>query len=213
MKTIAIRFKKATLITLLSIGLTNGYAQTTQPDPYVQTDEQKKKDEPHQPKHRQPNPNFHPDDFASHLHYGGSFGAYFGSTSSQLQISPMVGYKVTDNLMAGIGGNYIYYAFSTNYGHYSTTIYGPTVFAQYKIYRGFFALAEYNLLSIEVPNSLPPYEVSRQWISAVPVGVGYYNGGDLRGMYFAALYDLVNNQYSPFSTGFGAFTFRIGFMF
>ena len=39
---------------------------------------------------------------------GGNLGAQFGNITIA-EISPNIGYMVTDNLLSGIGGTYIYY--------------------------------------------------------------------------------------------------------
>lgn len=61
---------------------------------------------------------------------GGGLGASFGNIT-YFEISPTVGYYLTDNFLAGIGGTYIYY--SDNIYKYKTNMYGGNVFTQYKI--------------------------------------------------------------------------------
>jgi hypothetical protein len=59
---------------------------------------------------------------------GGGLGATFGDLT-YFEISPAVGYYITDNILAGVGGTYIYY--SDNINKYKTNIYGGTIFTQY----------------------------------------------------------------------------------
>jgi len=59
---------------------------------------------------------------------GGGLGATFGDIT-YFEISPTVGYYLTDNILAGIGGTYIY--FSDNIRDYSTNMYGGNIFTQY----------------------------------------------------------------------------------
>lgn len=59
---------------------------------------------------------------------GGGLGATFGDLT-YFEISPTVGYYLTDNILAGIGGTYIYY--SDNVYKYKTNIYGGSIFTQY----------------------------------------------------------------------------------
>lgn len=59
---------------------------------------------------------------------GGGLGATFGDLT-YFEISPTAGYYITDNILAGIGGTYIYY--SDNINEYKTNIYGGTLFTEY----------------------------------------------------------------------------------
>lgn len=62
------------------------------------------------------------------LTVGGGLGATFGDIT-YIEVSPTVGYYFTDNILAGIGGTYIYY--SDNVYKYKTNMYGGNVFTQY----------------------------------------------------------------------------------
>ncbi len=62
------------------------------------------------------------------VNIGGGIGATFGDLT-YFEISPTVGYYLTDNILAGIGGTYIYY--SDNVNKYKTNIYGGSIFTQY----------------------------------------------------------------------------------
>jgi hypothetical protein len=79
---------------------------------------------------------------------GGNFGAQFGDLTL-IEISPTAGYKLTKNLLAGVGARYIYVKprFST-----STNILGGAAFAQYLLFEQFVAHAELEYLSFENPN-------------------------------------------------------------
>ena len=59
---------------------------------------------------------------------GGGIGATFGDLT-YFEISPTVGYYLTDQLLTGVGATYIYY--SDNIYKYKTNIYGGTIFTQY----------------------------------------------------------------------------------
>lgn len=149
--------------------------------------------------------------FTDQLKYGGSFGAYFGQTS-YVELAPKVGYKVTDKLFAGVGFNYIY--FSTKYygQRFVSHIYGPSFFAQYVIYNGLFAYGEFNAYNIALQNPFT-YAQERTWIGSAPVGLGFYSGGQLGGVYLAVLYDLINNENSPYYNPNMPIILRVGFFF
>ncbi|MFN7690715.1 MAG: hypothetical protein ACK5QU_06510 [Bacteroidota bacterium] len=51
------------------------------------------------------------------------------------------------------------------------------------------------------------------WVGSAPVGLGYFSGGQIGGVYLSALYDLINNPYSPYYNGSVPILFRVGFLF
>ena len=59
---------------------------------------------------------------------GGNLGMTFGSIT-YIEIAPTMGYYLTDEVLVGVGVNYIYYAEKRI--NYSTSIYGGKVFAEY----------------------------------------------------------------------------------
>jgi len=59
---------------------------------------------------------------------GGGLGLTFG-TITYVEVAPTVGYFLTDNILTGVGINYVYY--ENNQYNYSTSIYGGRVFGQY----------------------------------------------------------------------------------
>lgn len=59
---------------------------------------------------------------------GGGLGATFGDLT-YLEISPSLGYYITNNIVAGFGGTYIY--LSDNINKYKTNILGGNIFTQY----------------------------------------------------------------------------------
>ncbi len=61
---------------------------------------------------------------------GGGLFLQFG-TNSYIAVSPTVGYYLTDNLITGIGGSYIFEETNTVNFPYKATTYSGSVFAQY----------------------------------------------------------------------------------
>jgi hypothetical protein len=79
---------------------------------------------------------------------GGGLSASFGDFAS-VYISPIVGYKVTDDLLAGIGFTYQYVSFNDPYNYYQdykSNLIGGKVFGQYNLFYGLFAHLEYEQL-------------------------------------------------------------------
>lgn len=183
----------------------NLYAQTDSTDQYVQSkqEEQAKAAAEKQKKH---------DNFTKRLKYGGSFGAFFGQ-QTYVELSPKVGYEVNKRLTAGLGFNYIYFSVKDYGQKFVTHIYGPTVFAQYSLISGLFAYGEFNAYSVEAYSPVPPYSSERIWIGSAPVGLGYYSGGQMGGVYLSVLYDLINDPNSPYYNGGMPILLRVGFLF
>jgi len=59
---------------------------------------------------------------------GGNIGATFGDIVF-IEVSPQIGYFLTENIMVGVGANYMYY--EEKAANFSTSIYGGRVFGQY----------------------------------------------------------------------------------
>ena len=59
---------------------------------------------------------------------GGGFGMTFGDYT-YIEVAPTFGYYLTDNIIAGVGANYIYY--EDKIFNYNTNIFGARVFGEY----------------------------------------------------------------------------------
>lgn len=91
------------------------------------------------------------------IFYGGDLGLSFG-TLTYIAVNPVVGYRVTNRLSAGVGANYTY-AKSTLY-NYQGSMYGGNVFASFTLIKdlgkaipmyegsGILLYAEYNVMNI-----------------------------------------------------------------
>lgn len=135
--------------------------------------------------------------FTDRLKFGGNFGATFG-TVTYVNISPQVGYKVTDRFIPGISATYIYYKDPVND---PWNIYGGSIFARHFVSDEFFVQAELENLNVEYYDGFN-FERKRRWISNQMVGAGYIQplGGS---SYFSvsAMYILnysQNSQYNPY---------------
>ena len=156
--------------------------------------------------------------FKDRLVIGGSLGAQFG-TNTQVNISPIIGYRVTDKLTAGIGLNYIYYKYQyftgigTNTITESDHIFGASLYGQYRVIPQAFIHIEPGFLNQSIPASDASGFYSgatvRYTLYTFLVGGGYYQQlGANSGMQFSLLWDLIEDQYSPYSNPI----IRIGFV-
>jgi hypothetical protein len=145
----------------------------------------------------------------SKFYVGGNLGLMFG-TYTVIDISPIVGYKVTERFHVGSGLTYTYYKYTedgppgTPSTTYSTSIYGGRLFTRYYVAENLFAHVEDELLSMELPDLGEYYlnhrlVISRRWLNSVLVGGGYgYGfGSDGPALSIMVLFR-INNEYEDF---------------
>jgi len=101
---------------------------------------------------------------------GGNLGIQFG-TLTILDVSPYLGFKLTNNLSIGAGFTYQYYKDSRGESSYTSNIYGGRIFSSYTFIPEIFAYAEYEVLNIKIPIGYEEY--ARKNVSSILVGAGY----------------------------------------
>ncbi|MDZ4822522.1 MAG: hypothetical protein SH856_03590 [Flavobacteriales bacterium] len=132
--------------------------------------------------------------FGQRLVFGGGLGANFSTNYTVLEISPIVGYKLTDRFIPGIGVSYTYLSY---YGQ-SFSIYGYSTWARYLIAENFFAHTEFQQNNFPVFNDFDR-EAGRAWIPAWLVGGGYHTGRESAvGFSIMILWDLIDDIRSPY---------------
>jgi len=146
--------------------------------------------------------------FKSRLFFGGGFGLQFGSVTL-IELSPLVGYKVTPKFSLGVSPTYKYYKYNDYYGpsnDLSTNVWGGSIFGRYSIFQNVFAHVEYESLYYNTKVSGNP-EYMQQYNSFF-VGGGYNQqiGGN-SAMYFLLLWNLNDTPDSPYINP----VIRIGF--
>lgn len=158
--------------------------------------------------------------FGQRLVFGGGFGAQFGSVT-QVNISPIIGYRVTEKLTAGIGITYIYYKYQ--YLGYNGAIFneqdhiiGGSLWGEYRVIPQAFLHAEYGILNESIPkqsaNGQYLGETMRYNLNSFLVGGGYYQAmGQNAGMQFSLLWDLIEDPWSPYSNPIIRIGFAAGF--
>ena len=146
--------------------------------------------------------------FTSRLFFGGGFGLQFGSVTL-IELSPLVGYKVTPKFSLGVSPTYKYYKYNDYYGpsnDLSTNVWGGSIFARYSIFQNVFAHVEYETLYYNTKVSGNP-EYMQQYNSFF-VGGGYNQQiGQNSAMYFLLLWNLNDTPDSPYINP----VIRIGF--
>ena len=145
---------------------------------------------------------------------GGNFGLLFGNTTV-VDISPLIGYKITERFIAGVGGTYIYFGLKFKEGDrvyidgiltnlkedytFSATHYGGRVFTRYFILDNIFAHGEYEVLNLEIFKQFSIKESARITIGSVLLGGGYAGEIGANSQWFIMLlYNFNESYYSQF---------------
>ena len=116
-----------------------------------------------------------------------------------MDISTIVGYKLTDRLVPGIGFTYRYMSWRIpGYQPVRANFYGASVWTRFYVIPQIFAHVEYEALNGEwSPYSRPGY---RYFLATPFVGGGYSQGNGLMSSYIMLLY-IVNYSYdSPYGS-------------
>jgi long-subunit fatty acid transport protein len=159
--------------------------------------------------------------FSDRLMFGGDIGLSVG-TYTYINVSPAIGYRVTDRLIVGLGPIYVY----ENYKNYNleSSMYGGKVITSFTVLRGTDINPNFQIGNLilhmenEVLNVQPlmydpfgqPVFAGRQWIDNFLIGGGLSQSLSSRfSVSVLILWDVTNNAYSPYSNPI----FRIGFGF
>jgi len=94
--------------------------------------------------------------FKERIRLGGSFGLSFG-TFTNINVSPMAGYQITEKLVGGVGATLMW--FKSSYYNYNTINYGGRAFLMYQIFPVVNIIAEYETLNV------PMSYQKRTWLS------------------------------------------------
>lgn len=162
------------------------------------------------------------------LVFGGNMGLSISNSYSFVLAQPVVGYKVTENFIAGGGVTYIYWKQSYSYVTPGSTsqktisisdnVYGLNFFGRHSLFGPAFAHIEYQPMNFTSYNGYN--ESKRIWTNALYLGGGINqssNGGS--GAYALVLYDILWQDVSldpkSFAKSFypSPWNIRVGFMF
>lgn len=158
------------------------------------------------------------------MHYGGNVWVQFWG-ALYADVSPMVGYDVTDKgTIVGLGASFIYQG-SSVYGQKNNNIaVGGRAFVRQKVWRPIFAQAEYELMN--APNTETNFynwEVdgpARKWGGSPLVGIGFYQGrgAEQRGSFISVMYNMGAPSFGyrsmqTFGGSGSPFVIRIGYFF
>jgi hypothetical protein len=149
--------------------------------------------------------------------FGGNFGLQFGRIT-QINISPLIGYRITDKFVAGGGPSYIYTSYKYSNGlKVENTILGGRAFAQHVVFENLAVRGEFEYLSIEYPVAYngTDFIKNKEWVANPLIGLSYNLPiGRKASFGITALYNLnyqnrLNRQYLY---GSSPIVIRAGFM-
>lgn len=144
------------------------------------------------------------------LIFGGNLGLQIGG-ETKIDVSPEIGYKITEDIIAGVGITYQYYRWKLY--NYSTSLYGGKIFSKYYFMENVFGHAEFEMLSLESEVFDPQGingDVNRFWIQSLFVGGGYKQPiGQNSAFVITVLWNLNETTTSPYSNPI----IRFGFVF
>lgn len=150
--------------------------------------------------------------FIDRLRLGGSFGLSFG-TVTNVNLSPMAGYELTEKLVAGVGLTGMY--FRSRYYNINTLYYGGRGFLMYNVFPMVNLVGEIEGMNVEAS-----YQ-KRKWLASPLLGAAYsqpVGGRFIKAVHLTVLYNLsYHNQIdqysgqnlSPYSS---PFVFRVTFL-
>ena len=149
-------------------------------------------------------------EFRERLMYGGNFGIWFG-TLTYLNLSPTIGYRVTDKFHVGIGGIYNYSSVRYNKINYTQSLYGSHVFARYIVNDFLFIQSQYDRLN--QPNYFSSNNNNeRIWVDYVMVGGGFRQPlGDHAALMTTVMFNLTPHPLSVYSSPYIQIGIMAGF--
>jgi len=147
------------------------------------------------------------------IYFGGMFGLQFG-TITDIQVSPLAGYRITPRFSTGVGLKYEYYSERNPLFRYSTHIFGPRLFSRYlflasfsnilptKYNGGLFFEGEYEALNMDDKyfGYSTPGEGKRFWLKSWLAGIGLRQPLSYRSaLNIILLYNLRDTEYTPYT--------------
>lgn len=144
-------------------------------------------------------PNERPLQPEERLRLGGSFGLGFG-TVTNVNLSPMVGYNLSEKLVGGVGATYMW--FRSRLLGVNSSNYGGRAFLMYSLLPMVTLQAEYEGMNVQYFNPNKPTP-DRTWLGSPLVGGAYtqpLGGRFTRAVHMTLLYNLnYQNQLNPFT--------------
>jgi hypothetical protein len=167
-----------------------------------------KTEEAKRPQGQQPGVRTQEEKFWDKLVIGGNASLSFG-TYTFIYLAPSVGYRFSDNLVAGPGFIYQYSrigAYDYNgvrVAEYTNTVYGPKAFLSYMVAERFFGGFQFEYLNHETPQTVAPgqYELAEVWTPVLFLEVGLMSSIGRKGFAQIGLrYNVLHGPESPYGS-------------
>jgi hypothetical protein len=131
------------------------------------------------------------------IYFGGYLNLSFGKYTV-IGAEPMIGYKITPKLSAGLKIRYDYIKDKRYATSYTSSNYGGSVFTRYRIIPALYLHAEYAQYNYEQYYSAEDAE--RFWVPFLYLGAGYSQrlGGNTW-LNFQILFDVLQSSKSPYN--------------
>ena len=150
--------------------------------------------------------------FKQRLVYGGGFGLQFGNVTL-LDLSPSIGYRLTDRLTLGTGISYKYNRVknytqdltSGKWYDYTSNVYGGSIWTRYYLFQNIFAHAEIEQLQIDykytsISSTLPTLIKNGVAVNSVLLGGGFRQPVGERVFFnILILFNLNESDFTPYS--------------
>lgn len=142
--------------------------------------------------------------FRERIYFGGNFGLQFGNRTTFIEISPLLGYWMTSDLVLGAGPVYRYWRYNDGIFNVEDNQFGTRLFSRFYFLDNFFAHAEYEWLN------LTDYRIEsepRTNINSFLAGGGYVQRVGRSAFFVMILYNFTESQLTPYDNP----VFRAGF--
>jgi len=141
--------------------------------------------------------------------FGGGLGGGYSTYSSYIQITPIIGYRVTPKFQVGSRLTYMHQWYKDYRGNnYNYDIYGGSLFFRYVFWKFLYAQAEYEILS--VPDYYSSDANVNRSVHSLFAGLGFMQHlGGSAFLTVSVLYNFLEDEYTPYSNPL----VRVGFGF
>ncbi len=131
------------------------------------------------------------------MYYGGHLNLSFGKYTV-IGVQPIIGYKITPRLSAGLKIRYDYIKDKRYTTPYTTSNYGGSIFARYRVIPAIYLHAEYAYNNYELFYSTEGSH--REWVPYLLLGAGYSQRvGANSWLNFQILFDVLQDSDSPYN--------------
>lgn len=145
------------------------------------------------------------------IYFGGGIGVSFGNYT-RIAVYPMIGYKFTPKLSAGVEVGYEYISDSRYSSTYNTSNYGFSVFSRYRVIPQLYTHVEYSMINYELYYT--DQSKSREWVPFLYLGAGYSQQLASGVTAYAQIkFDVLQDEKSPYKDWEPFYTFGISVNF